>query len=60
MRRLEAGRVHEHDLGVRPRENPGDAVPRRLRFARNDADLLPDERLSSVDLPTFGRPTIAT
>ena len=36
-------------------------MPRRLRLARRDAETrAPTSALTSVDLPTFGRPTMAT
>ena len=43
--RLKAGRVDEDDLGVRRRQDPGDAVARRLRLLRGDADLLADQAI---------------
>ncbi len=59
--RLEARRVDEHELRVRARVDAHDAMARGLRLLRRDADLLArSSAFMSVDLPTLGRPTIAT
>ena len=52
--RLEARRVDEHELGVRAREDPGDAMARGLGLARGDADLLPDEEVQQRRLADVG------
>ena len=41
--RLEAGRIDERELPFRLAQNSGDAVARRLRLFRRDADLFADE-----------------
>ena len=38
---VEARGVHQHELGIAPAHNGGDAVPGRLGFIGNNGDLLP-------------------
>ena len=45
MPRLEAGRVDVHHLRVVAGDDAEDAIARRLRLLRRDADLLADERV---------------
>ena len=57
---VQARRIDENDLRVGPGQNAEDAMPRRLRLRADDRLIFcPSSALSSVDLPTFGRPTIA-
>ena len=48
MPRLEAGRVDEHELRIGIGDDAQDAVARRLRLLRRDADLLPDQRVHAA------------
>lgn len=57
---LEARGVDEDELGIVVGEDAGDAVAGGLGLAGDDGNLLPTRRLSRVDLPTLGRPTMAT
>ena len=51
----------KNELRVVRRGDARAALPRRLRLPRRDADsCAPTSALTSVDLPTLGRPTIAT
>ena len=56
---MQAGGIDERDLRVRQMSHAENPMTRRLRPRRDDAELLPTSALSSVDLPTLGRPTSA-
>jgi hypothetical protein len=51
---LETRRIHEHELRVLVGEYAVDAVARRLRLARSDADLLPDQVVEQRGLAHVG------
>ena len=64
MPRLEARRIDEDELRFALRADSGDAMPRRLRLVRGDADLLPDQgveqcRLADVRPPDDGHQAAA-
>lgn len=52
FRLIQPRRIRKDDLIVRLRENAQNPVPRRLRFGRNDGNLLPDQY---VDERAFSR-----
>ena len=52
--RLETGRVDEDELRVARGQDAGDAVTRRLRLARGDADLLADQVVEQRRLADVG------
>lgn len=54
MQGLEARRVDEHELRGAQRAHARDAVPRGLRLARGDADLLPHQRIEQRRLAHIG------
>ena len=57
---VQAGGVEEGDLHVRGGVDAEDAMAGRLRARRDDTRAFaPTSAFSSVDLPTFGRPTSA-
>ena len=51
---LEAGRVDKYKLRSAQGADAGDAVAGGLRFARGDADLLPDQRIEQGGLAHIG------
>ena len=53
-RPVQARRVHEHGLRVRPVHDPADRVPGGLGPCRHDRDLLPDERVRQGGLAGIG------
>ena len=53
---VDAGRVHEHGLGVRPVEHPLDPVARRLGLVRDDGDLVPEDAVEERRLSHVGPP----
>ena len=55
-RLVDAGRVDEHDLHVRPREHPSYLRPRRLRFVGDDRDLRAENVVEQRRLPDVGPP----
>ena len=59
-RALEAGEVDERELVVRPVRDPEEAAAGRVRHVEVIATFSPQSALTSVDLPTFGRPATAT
>ena len=48
--------VHEHQLVVIPVHDAADVVARRLRTARGDRDLAPDQRVRQGRLANVGAP----
>ena len=62
---VQARRVHQHQLGVGPMDDPADCVPGRLRTRGRDRDLLPDEcvgqgRFTGVRATATISPTISS
>ena len=54
MQGLKTGGVHKHKLGGTTGVHTGDAVARGLRFARRDADLLPDQCIQKCRFANVG------
>ena len=57
---LQTAGVDNRELDAAPVGRAIDAVASRAWLVFNDGAPFADKRLNSVDLPTFGRPTMAT